>query len=202
MSSIPFLSCPNTRLTTAAGHAATTKKKKKRSKLPLTGSTFVTTRMDTNAEGTHLPTNSPPLPQLQVHTDADPIPDGDSSSKVDGKKRPFPPSEAPTGDSEDPTGSAPASVTNNKKRKRNKKKQKAQAVAGGGETDGTTSQSRSQSRDVSVVSTPQVPTQPLPGVEADAGATGASEKPRKWRKYNRKKKNANSQPAAETGTQA
>lgn len=82
------------------------------------------------------------------------------------------------------------------------------AVASGRETDGgTTSQSRSQSqslsqsqsRDVSVASTPQVLTQPLPGVEADAAATGGDEKPRKWRKYNRKKKNANNQPAVEIG---
>ena len=173
------------RLTTTAGRAATVKqrkKKAKKAKLPLTSASF--TAMDANPEGTDSTTGPPPL--LRMHTNPDPTPNN-PLSKVNGKKRPFPPSETPTGNSEDL-----ASASASKKRKGNKKKKQY-------ETDGTTSrsQSQSQSRDVSVTSTPQVLTQPLPGVETDA-ATVAGEKPKKRRKYNRKKKNADDQPAAET----
>ena len=151
---------------------------------------------DTNAEGADFITDPPAAqPQPKVHANTDATPEN-PSAEANSKKRPFPPSETPTGDSEDPaSGSAPK----NKKRKGNKKKQNAQTVAGG-ETDGTTSQSRSQSRDVSVVSTPQVLTQPLPNAEMDA-TTGVGEKPKKRRNYNRKKKSGDSQPA-ETGIQS
>jgi hypothetical protein len=195
---IHFIRCPNTRLTTTAGHAATTKKKRKRtknSKLPLTGAALPPATMGTNAEGVGSTTEPASLPpQLETRTDAVDTAPQNPGSKTNAKKRPLPQSEPPTGDSEGP---ASASAPKNKKRKRNKKKQSAP----GGETDGTPSQSRSQSRDVSVASTPQVPTQPLPGVETD-GMAGAGEKPKKWRKYNRKKKNADGQPAAETGAQS
>ena len=194
MQHIPFLSCPNTRLTTTAGHAATTKKKKKRTKkakLPLTGATSAAATTGTNTEEANLTTDLPTLPlPLEIHTITDPTPEN-PPARTNGQKRPFP------SDSEDPASS---SAPKNKRRKKSKKKRNAQTIAGG-ETDGTASQSQSQSqsRDVSVVSTPQTLIQGLPGVETDA-ATGVSEKPRKWRKYNRKKKNTNSQPAADADT--
>ena len=175
-----------------------TKQKKKRSrkpKLPLTGTRFTLTTGDTNTESADVTTD--PLastPQLKVHanTDADPE---NRSAEANSKKRPFPPSETPTGDSEDPTSGL---VPKNKKRKRNEKKQTVQTTAG--ETEGTTSRSRSQSREVSVASTPQVLTQPLPTAEVDA-TTDVGEKPKKRRNYNRKKKSGDSQ-LAETDAQS
>ena len=185
----PFLSCPNTRLTFTAGHAATTKEKKKRSrkpKLPLTGARLVPTTGDTNTESVDFTTGPSALtPQLKVHANADATPEN-PSAEVTSNKRPITPSETPTGD--DPVS---GSVPRNKKRKRNEQKQNTQTTAGGG-TDGTSSQSRSQSRDVSVA--------PTSHAEVDI-TTGVGEKPKKRRNYSRKKKGGDGQPA-ETGIQS
>jgi len=196
MSHIPFPLCPNTWLTDTAGHAATTKQKKKRSrkpKLPLTGARFTPTTGDTATESADFTTDpSVHTPQLKVHATTDGTPEN-PSTEGNNKKRPFPPTETPTGDFEDP---ASGSVPKNKKRKGNEKKQNAQTTAG--ETGGTNSESRSQSRDVSVAPTPQVLTQPLPSAETDA-TTSVDEKPKR-RNYNRKK-GGDGQPA-EPGTQS
>jgi len=172
--------------------SATTKKKKKKSKkakLLLTG-----------GGGASLNDSQVLPPQPEVHT-VNPTPESSSSTKPNNKKRAFPPSETPTGDSEDPASvSVSAAVStpqNNKKRKRNKKN----PTTAGVEPDGITSQSRPRSRDVSVASTPQVVTLPLPGVETNAAVAGVVEKRKK--KPNRKKKGTTVQPAAaEAGAQS
>ena len=156
------------------------KKKTKKVKLPFTN------------DGDAFSNNSQVLsPQPEVHTTVNTIPENPSSTKARrNRKRPFPPSETPAGDPED---SAAASAPPKKKRKGNKS-----STTVGAETDGITSrsQSQSQSRDVSVVLTPQVATLPLPGVETDPGVAGVVEKPKKWRRHNRKKESATVQPAA------
>jgi len=90
----------------------------RRARLPLTG-----------AESTEFSATPQFTPKPEIRTPTGPTHEDASSEKVNGKKRPFPPSETPTGNSEDPGAPALASASENKRQRRNRKDQNAQAVA-------------------------------------------------------------------------